>query len=153
MKNFNHLLSRQILLSLLSLSLSILLRLAVFLFLILSLQEARRWRRRAGWRRSRTQRGIQPATSDKAKAHRGKRGPCVHRHIYSRLYRGPGVDSFLMLTCAIVSIAPRDRTASCKSRPWTRKREREKPRETEERSLIAITTTPIPIIDTDTALR
>jgi len=29
------------------------------------------------------------ATSDKAKAYEGKRGPYAHRHIYSRLYHGP----------------------------------------------------------------
>lgn len=42
-----------------------------------------------------------PTTSDKAKAHGGKRIPCVYRYIYSRLYHVlAGVDSFLVLTCA-----------------------------------------------------
>lgn len=145
---FNQLLSRQILLFL-SLSLS------SFSLLHLSFshpryKEERRQGRRASWRRSRIQRGIQPATSDKAKAHGGKRGPCVHRHIYPRLYRGPGVDSFLVLTCAIVYTSRSDRFLQIAAMD-ERKREKERPREAARRSPIAITTTPIPIIDTDTA--
>jgi len=58
-----------------------------------------------------------PATGDKAKAHGGKRGPCVDTDTFiPASITALAVDSFLVLTCAT-----RDRAASCISR----KREKE----------------------------
>lgn len=87
------------------------------LSLVFSLREER-WRRSGDGRRSRIQRG--KLAGDKAKAHEGKRGPYMHRHIYPPLSWPWLASTASWCWLAQLASIARDRAASCKSRPWAK---------------------------------